>query len=146
MGNQTSSENLDSLQNRYHDFRRKYPQGNSHPEPLFPIYQCPHGRKVAWIARKPKEIQWLQKAGAVQTSSSPFMSQSSEILSSDGRYPSFKCIESYSAGYVSNEDPYNKNAMNDGTTISDRGVTTAKYTEGFTRQENRLYDRYGVIY
>ena len=115
---------------------------NYNGEPIFPIYRCPPGKQIAWIAQQPKEIQWLERAGAVQTSSSPFMSRSDEILSSDGRYPSFKCIEAYSASYIPHEDPYNSKAMNNGTKIGEKGVVT----EGFTRQENRLYDRYGVIY
>ena len=115
---------------------------NYNGAPLYPIYQCPPPTKMAWIAQQPKEVQFLKRAGAVQTSSSPLMSRSDEILSSDGRYPSFKCIEYYSASYVPGEDPYDRNAMNDGTTMNEKGAVTEK----FTRAENKLYDRYGVIY
>lgn len=70
-------------------------------QPAFPIYQCPPGAQVAWIARQPEEIRRLRRGGAVQTASVPFMSRSDEILSSDARYPSFKCIEAYSSEYIS---------------------------------------------
>jgi len=109
---------------------------------LFPIYQCPPPTKMVWMARQPKDVQRLRRAGAVQTASSPLMSRSDEILSSDGRYPSFKCIESYSAGYVPDEDPMSKNAMNNGTIIGSKGVVTEYFTAG----ENQMYDRYGIKY
>lgn len=85
------------------------------PDQLAPIYRCPPGAQVAWIARKSDEIQRLHKGGAVQTASVPFMSRSDEILNSDARYPSFKCIESYrgsNSTYIPGENLYNKKAIN----------------------------------
>ena len=109
----------------------------------FPIYQCPPATKAAWVARVPKDIELLKRAGAVQTSSIPFGSRSSQILTSDGRYPGYKCI-SAAPSYIPGEDMNNSRAINDAK-HGTYGPETEGYTGGESALENRVLDAYGVV-